>query len=107
MAFSMKQNDTSPAIAAYLLDQDENPIDLTACTVRFIMRKRGETNYKVYQTVTIVDEDTGRIRYNWDAADTDEAGTFDAEFEVTYSDGTIETFPNDTYVTVNILDDLG
>lgn len=107
MAFSLKQNDTSPAIAAYLLDQDENPIDLTQCTVRFIMRKRGEEAYKVYQTVTIVDEDSGRIRYNWSAADTDTAGTFDAEFEVTYSDGTIETFPNDTYVTVNILDDLG
>jgi hypothetical protein len=39
--------------------------------------------------------------------DTDTAGTYWAEFEVTFGDGRVETYPNRGYLTVNIEPDLG
>lgn len=40
-------------------------------------------------------------------ADTDTAGRFEAEFEVTYADGAVETFPNDGFIVVQIGPDIG
>jgi hypothetical protein len=57
-------------------------------------------------TMTIVNGLTGQIRYDWLAADTDTVGTYQAEFEVTYSDSSIETFPNDEYLTILITPEL-
>ena len=34
------------------------------------------------------------------------AGMYSAEFEVTYGDGSIETFPNSDYIRVEIIDDI-
>jgi len=48
----------------------------------------------------------GLVRYNWTAADTDTVGSYQAEFEVTYADASIETFPNDGYIRVEIIDDI-
>jgi hypothetical protein len=40
-------------------------------------------------------------------SDTAEVGSYLAEFEVTYTDSTVETFPNDKYIRVEIIDDIG
>ena len=55
----------------------------------------------------ILDEDAGRVKYVWQTGDTDTAGTFQGEFEVTYTSGEIETFPNDGYIGIEVLDDIG
>ncbi len=39
------------------------------------------------------DGSKGKVSYDWVAADVDTGGRFIAEWEVTYSDGTIQTFP--------------
>lgn len=49
----------------------------------------------------------GVVRYAWQAVDTDQEGIFQSECEVTYSDGGIETFPEDGYLSINIVADLG
>ena len=41
------------------------------------------------------------------AWETDTAGVYRAEFEVMYNDGRLETFPNDGYISIQILSDLG
>jgi len=104
--FYIKQNDTSPAIQATLKDVDGNVVDLSGATVRFHMRKQGSTTAKVDAAATIVDDVGGIVRYNWTSANTDTVGTYQAEFEVTYVDDTVETFPNATYLKVKVIDDI-
>ncbi len=107
MTFYVKQNDTAPSIRATLKDGDDAVIDLTDATVRFHMRTIGGTTAKIDSAVSIVSPATnGIVQYDWTAADTDTIGSFQAEFEVTYSSGRIETFPNSGYIRVEITDDI-
>jgi hypothetical protein len=58
----------------------------------------------------IVSPDTaGRVQLNWidlDPADLLVAGTYLAEWVVTFSDDTVLTFPNDGYFTILVLPHL-
>ena len=103
---NIKQNDTSPSIQTQFLDGDGLPVDITGnLGVSFHMRDAAGT-VKIDTAATVVTAASGIVRYDWLAADTDTAGTFQAEFEVTYSDGKIETFPNASYIEVIITDDI-
>ncbi len=103
--FSIKRNDTSPSLLTTLTDAAGTAVDLTGATVRFHMNDLAGTNV-VDAAVTVVTAASGIVRYDWDAADTAAAGLHRAEFEVTYSDSTVETFPNDGFLMVNVLEDL-
>jgi hypothetical protein len=106
MTFYVKQNDTSPAMLATLEDAHGNAINLTAASVRFHMRPVGGGQVVVDAAASVVTPLAGLVRYNWIAADTDTIGSYQAEFEVTYDDASIETFPNDGYIRVEIIDDI-
>ena len=107
MTFYIKQNDTSPSIRATLKDGDGTVINLTDASVRFHMRTVGGTSTTTDSAASIVSPATGGIvQYDWVAADTDTVGSYQAEFEVTYSDSSIETFPNNGYIRVEITDDI-
>jgi hypothetical protein len=106
MTFYVKQNDTSPAMLATLQDADGNAVNVTGATVRFHMRAVGSTQVVVDEAATIVTALDGLVRYDWQAADTDTIGSYQAEFEVTYADSSVETFPNDGYIRVEIIDDI-
>lgn len=102
MAFYIKQNDTSPSIETILQGIDAaEVIDLTGCDVAFHM-KHSQRDKEVSGACTIVDEDGGKVRYDWQTGDTSVAGWYRAEFEVTYSDGKIETFPNDGAIWIHV-----
>ena len=102
MAFYIKQNDTSPAIDSILQSEDGSEIiDLTGCSVQFHM-KHSQRTTTVSGACAIVDEDGGRVRYQWQTGDTSVAGWYRAEFEVTYFDGKIETFPNDGAIWIHV-----
>ena len=104
--FYIKQNDTSPAIGGTCKDADGNAVTVTSATVAFHMRDAVTGAVVVDAAGSVVSGPAGTIQYEWDAADTATAGRYKAEFEVTYSDGKIETFPNSGYVTVIIGDDI-
>jgi hypothetical protein len=106
MTFYVKQNDTSPSMLATLQDADGNAVNLTAASVRFHMRPVGGGQVVVDEAAVVVTPLEGLVRYNWIAADTDTIGSYQAEFEVTYADASIETFPNDGYIRVEIIDDI-
>lgn len=105
MAFSIKQNDTSPSLQATLKDASLSPVDLTGATVMFHMKSVDGT-VKVDQEMTITDDTGGVVRYDWQSGDTDTVGTYYVEFEVTYADSSIETFPNNGNKVVSVVKEL-
>jgi hypothetical protein len=106
MTFYIKENDTVPSIRATLQNGSGNAVDLIDATVRFHMRAIGGNSAAVDAAATVVNAASGLVQYDWEAADTADVGSFQAEFEVTYSDGTVETFPSDGYIRVEIIDDI-
>lgn len=106
MTFSIKQNDTAPSFRATLKDSDGDAVDLTNATVRFHMKAIGAETSKVDSSAILQDAANGVVQYNWVSGDTDTVGSYQAEFEVTYSDATVETFPNDSYLSISIKAEL-
>jgi len=93
MAFIIKQNDTSPSLEATLSDANLVPVDITAATVMLHMKAIGGV-VVLDQQMTITNSTGGVVQYDWQTGDTSDVGTYYVEFEVTYSDSSIETFPN-------------
>ncbi len=95
--FTIKQNDTSEALNAILNDSVSTAFSLFGCTVVFNMRSRSTGVVKINRaSVTIVNAATRSVKYDWVTGDTSISGEFEAEFEVTFTDGKILTFPNGT-----------
>jgi len=106
--FEIKSGDTSPAIESQL-SADGSAIDLSGVSeVRFLMNLYGTevVNDDTSGNVTITDAANGIVKYEWQPGDTDKAKAHKAEWEVEYSDGTIETFPNDGYINISITEAL-
>lgn len=106
MAFRIKTNDTSPKLAVTLEDALGNAIGLAGCSARFHMKAFGASSLKIDSVATITDVVAGKVEYSWTGTDTDTAGTYYGEIEVTYADAKIETFPNSGYFTIIIKEDL-
>lgn len=104
--FTLKAGDTSPSITATLTDENDQPVTLTGSTVRFHMASSPGAEPTVDTDAEVTSGETGEVRYTWTPADTAEHGLYYAEFEVTYSDNSVETFPNDGYITVYIAPQL-
>ena len=103
--FRTKQNDTKP-IWTHLQDVNGN-VDLTnASSVVFNMRDLDEAVKVSRGACTVVTATTGYVKYPFQATDTDTNGFFKGEFEVTWSDGVIETYPENGYIDIEITDDI-
>ena len=105
--FYIKQNDTRPELDTFLRDDKDRSINITGATVKFSMRNASTNVGKIsLAAVTVVSSTAGRVKYSFTASDTDTAGNFDGEFQVTFIAGQIETFPNDGYIKVIVTDDV-
>lgn len=104
-----KRNDTIPFSGT--LKKGGAAKDIENATLRFHMFK---TDGSLVIDAAASNDQTGDgsdgTKGNWSytpaASEVDESGDFDAEVEVTYADGTIETFPERGYNRVTIGDDL-
>jgi hypothetical protein len=91
LKFTIKRGDTSPALRFALLP---DRVSLAGAVVRFQMRARGGA--------TVIDQpaeilslfEPAIVAHIWAPGETETPGRFEAEFRVTYLDGTVETFPN-------------
>lgn len=105
----IKQGDLVPAATATLMQQvgtaTATPIDLTtASSVKFAMRDRAGV-IKVDAAGTIVSAAAGTVKYQWTGTDTDTAGNYDMEWQITWPAGK-QTVPGAGYDTVCIGDDI-
>lgn len=108
MAITMKAGDTAPAVRATLFDANNNPVDLTGATVKFVMAtKVAPRTVAVDAAAALGIATAGEVVYEWVVGDTATAGSFDCEFEVTYLSGEVQTFPTSGYLECTIVDDLG
>ena len=106
MTFQIKRRDTSPSIEAVLQVEDGTPVNITGATVRFHMQNTVNAEVVIDAPATIVTPLAGLVRYDWQGDDTASAGFFAVEWEVTYADGSIETFPNGGNAYINITRDI-
>src|SRR4051794_12708505 len=107
--FTMKANDTRPSIVAHLDYDDGSEPDLSdpATTVQFIMRKvvtSGTVPAPKVKAAAVIEDAAQRIvRYDWLPTDTNTPGDYLGEWEVTFPDGGVQTFPTAEYHDITIL----
>lgn len=103
--FYLKRGDTSPSFRYDLIPAT---VDLTGSVVVFNMRHRDTQVVKISRAAAVVVVATVNpaVGYNWQPANTDTGDFYEAEYEVTYADGTIETFPNNGTLQVFIDGDI-
>lgn len=93
---TIKRGDTLPVAASTLTDESGTPQAVPAtATVKFLMRD-AETREQVLSGAAEVADQAatpGRVLYRWAAGETDREGDYEAEWEVTYADGGVQTFP--------------
>ena len=107
VSFRSGTGTTTVSVKETLKDGDGNVINLTDASVRFHMRAIDATSSTVDADGSVVSPATGGVvQYAWASGDTATTGMDSAEFEVTYGDGSIETFPNYDYIRVEIIDDI-
>ena len=104
MSIKIVQNDTKPYIE-FELTQEGVPVDLTGCTVKFYMKDADTGSTKINGSAcSITDAENGKCRYVWSGSDTNTAGTYLGEVEVTFPDSKIQT--GYKQMTIIIRDDI-
>lgn len=101
-AVDIKQYDTSPPLVITLTN-GTSASDLTAASVKVVGNMFGAV---VFSRVA-PGSSAGVVTMPWQRADTSVPGKLNVEVHVTWSDGTVQTFPPRGYVTVNIAAALG
>lgn len=113
MPIEMKRGDTAPFARVTLTDANGQGVNLEGASVVIIAADANTKlelfhgNATVTQNGSGTDGTAGQVEYEWQQGDTDEEGNYIVEFEVTYSNGEIQTFPTTDYVEFTITADLG
>lgn len=111
MTFTIKRGDTSPNIEFELRDADGSRKDISGYNdVSFYMRDRDTEGVVISDNtsgnVIVTDAQRGEVEYDWQSGDTESVSTYDAELEVEFGNGKIETFPNNGFVEIEIVGDI-
>ena len=110
LIFRIKKGDNSKPLRFHLKRTTTTgtaDVDLAGATVVLDMRERNSRAQKISGgscTIDIASEGKGSFEFS--STNVDTAGTYDIELRVTYSDSTIETFPEDETVVMEIYDDI-
>lgn len=102
-SYIIRQGDHGVTIDDTLTDEDGVVANLTGATVVFNIAPIGGGSASSLSPVTSGGT-TGTVSYEFGTADTDTAGTYKAEWEVTYGGGEVQTFPNGSYIVVRVVE---
>lgn len=101
--FTIKQGDEAPSYVVTLTDARPTTWDLTGAAVTFSMRRLADGVLLIdHRTCSIVSAANRVVRLDWIAGDTDVAGLYLAEFDVTLPSGRAETFPDDGHLLIQV-----
>jgi len=109
MIFYIKEGDRLPVITGTVRNANGAVQDLTnAVSTTFKMRKKGTRVLLVLAGASsiIAPNTDGRVSYAWGVGDTNSAGSYEAEFETLFSDGTNLTTPTTGFIDVIVNPDL-
>jgi|APHM01.1.fsa_nt_gi hypothetical protein len=108
--FTIKKGDTSPSLEATLINPDGSPAALSlAEDVEFHLGSIEDGKIVTDDTsgnVSILNEEKGKVQYNWTDNDTEKTGVFEAEFVVNFSNGKEQTYPNNGFIKVYVRQDI-
>ena len=110
--YAKRGDDGSITPETVLQDGDGNAVNINGGTVRFLMRAPGAATAKVSEDAENLQEgdgsdgSKGKVGYIWQEADLDTPGFYRAEYEVTFSDNSVQTFPVSEYISVWVRPDL-
>lgn len=112
--FTLKRGDTRPVIDIPI-DRGGTPVPLastaaqplTPSRILLLTKLNSDHTGGIAGTMTVASAAGGVPRYTWQGNDTATVGLYDMEVEVLWSDGGIETFPEDAYLSLDIKQDLG
>ena len=89
------QGDTRPAIVCTITDETTgDPVNITGATVILKFRPTGSTTLQATVTGTVTSGSTGQVAFypaSTPAMLTGDAGDYEGEIEITFSDGQIQT----------------
>jgi hypothetical protein len=93
LTFTLKDSNT--AASGRVLDPNDDatwaPVDLTGAAAKLRIRALGSTTVKSTLTCTISDPTAGKVITDVPEGTLDTAGTFEAELEITFASGGIQT----------------
>ncbi len=112
--FTIKRHDTASRIQSTLENSGGTAVNIQNASILFKMAPLAGGTLTTAGAATIdqIGDGSsgtglmGQVHYNWGTTDTATAGWYAAEWEVTFSNGTIQTFPNDDPMLVAIPKDL-
>jgi hypothetical protein len=100
IVFHIGEGDTSPTLD--FLVQPATRI-LTGASATFRWRPVGTTTWANEVPATIpIPTVTPTLRHTWQAGQTNSPGLFEGQFVVTYADLSVETFPNNDFITISV-----
>ena len=97
------QGNTAPDIVAQLHDEltPTIPLNLTTATsVRFQMRKPYDKLFQVDAAAVVTNPSQGLVYYSWGPKDLNIDGEFDAQWEVHWGDGKVQTIAKPNRILV-------
>lgn len=112
--FTIKVGDTASNIYATLEDESGDPVDIQSAAITFKLAPlSGGTLLVAGPAVNAqvgagtLDSSVGDVIYVWGTAGVPAtAGWYNAEWEVTFTNGSVQTFPNTGYMLVDVHEGL-
>lgn len=100
----IKAGDLFPSVETTVTNESGAVVDLTGATCKFSMRKsRDPVNVPIsLANGQLVNGPGGKLGYNWQAGQTNDAGTYEAEFLVDPAVGADFRVPTQGYITIII-----
>jgi len=82
------------------LTRKRETVGLNGATVTFAMQQRNGDK-QITGSANVTDADAGKVEFVWGGSDLDSPGIYDAEFDVTYASGKLQSYPGrETLVVV-------